>query len=139
MTNRKVTNTFAFSERDIHSKSQAPLSQASLRNGSNRFTPYPKVQPSKKFFSLCISNVSRSNFDCWDGGTRVHSHSSNECFLLADSEIQSSGGKSTKAPSTDASRSTGCARRFLFIQPQIQPALWQVYWWHCEEQGRSSK
>jgi len=134
MTNRKVTNTFAFSERDIHSKSQAPLSQASLRNGSNRFTPYPKVQPSKKIpFRSGISNITRSNFDRWDSGTRMHSHSSNECFLLADSEIQSPRGKSTKTPSTNASRSAGCARRFLSIQPQIQPAFWQVYWRDCQK------
>ena len=47
MTNRKVTNTFVFSERDIHFKKEPSLSQSTIQNGTTRFSPYPKPIPSK--------------------------------------------------------------------------------------------
>lgn len=46
MTNRKVTNTYVFSERDIHVKKDSLISQSAVQNGSSRFSPYPKPIPS---------------------------------------------------------------------------------------------
>ena len=46
MTNRKVTNTYVFSERDLHFKKEPSASQSSIQNGAARFTPYPKPPPS---------------------------------------------------------------------------------------------
>jgi hypothetical protein len=46
MTNRKVTNTYVFSERDLHFKKEPSSSQSSIQNGANRFSPYPKPPPS---------------------------------------------------------------------------------------------
>jgi len=40
MTNRKVSNTYVFSERDLQIKSEP-----AAHNGTNRFTPYPKPPP----------------------------------------------------------------------------------------------
>ena len=47
MTNRKVTNTYVFSERELHLKNEPASSQSTTQNGSARFSPYPKLPPSK--------------------------------------------------------------------------------------------
>ena len=47
MTNRKVTNTFVFSERDLHIKKEPSISHYAPPNGTPRYSPYPKPIPSK--------------------------------------------------------------------------------------------
>jgi transcription initiation factor TFIIF subunit beta len=56
MTNRKVTNTYVFSERDIHIKNEPTLSQSTTQSGGNRFSPYPKLPPSRHRSLTIIAN-----------------------------------------------------------------------------------
>jgi hypothetical protein len=46
MTNKKVTNTYAFTERELHIKNEPSRAAPVQQNTFSRYTPYPKPPPS---------------------------------------------------------------------------------------------
>src|SRR5271170_4199300 len=73
MTNRKVTNTYVFSEREIHFKKEPSISQSAVQNGTARYSPYPKLPPSKsKSFGFLYGSEPfffRSDIYRWNSGS----------------------------------------------------------------------
>jgi hypothetical protein len=141
MTNRKVTNTYVFSERDIHVKKEQPATPQSVQNGP-RFTPYPvKGAPSMPSYpALVILTIVRSNVHCWHCGSRVHPYSSHERLIYPDSQEPSTSGEPTETPSPNDIRFRRHSRWFLPLQSQVQSAFRQIHGrFYPDESGRTEQ
>ena len=143
MTNKKVINTYAFTERDIHVKSEPTRAAASLQNTYSRYTPYPKPPPSTSLpFSLPPSypwspvafavvvhllTFARSHVNNRCGSPRMHRHPRHERLLLQNSQIPRPRSQPTQTPSPNAQRQPRHPRWLLPVQSEIQPTLRQVH------------
>lgn len=74
MTNRKVTNTYVFSEKDINIKKEA--SSSTLPNVNNRYAPYPKIPPS----ILSLSHICSAELICVEA-TSIVGTVAHECTI----------------------------------------------------------